>query len=75
MSSDPADPADNVAEAITAPDVSNTLKVYDLSGRLIFNVKNLKDNDEFSLNHCKKGIYVANLSSGKKSSTIKLVLN
>jgi len=54
---------------------SITLKVYDLSGRLIFKVKSLKDNDEFSLNHCKKGIYVANLSSGKKSSTIKLVLN
>ena len=54
---------------------SITLKVYDLSGRLIFKVKSLKDNDEFSLNHCKKGIYLANLSSGKKSSTIKLVLN
>lgn len=66
---------DGVFKLSTKNNVSNTLKVYDLSGRLIFNVKNLKDNDEFSLNHCKKGIYVANLSSGKKSSTIKLVLN
>lgn len=66
---------DGVFKLSTKNNVSNTLKVYDLSGRLIFNIKNLKDNDEFSLNHCKKGIYVANLSSGKKSSTIKLVLN
>ena len=66
---------DGVFKLSTKNNESNTLKVYDLSGRLIFNVKNLKDNDEFSLNHCKKGIYVANLSSGKKSSTIKLVLN
>ena len=66
---------DGVFKLSTKNNVSNTLKVYDLSGRLIFNVKDLKDNDEFSLNHCKKGIYVANLSSGKKSSTIKLVLN
>ena len=66
---------DGVFKLSTKNNVSNTLKVYDLSGRLIFKVKNLKDNDEFSLNHCKKGIYVANLSSGKKSSTIKLVLN
>lgn len=66
---------DGVFKLSTKNNVSNTLKVYDLSGRLIFNVKNLKNNDEFSLNHCKKGIYVANLSSGKKSSTIKLVLN
>ena len=54
---------------------SNTLKVYDLAGRLIFKIKNLKDKDEFSLNHCKKGIYLAKVSSGQKSSTIKLVLN
>ena len=66
---------DGVFKLSTKNNESNTLKVYDLSGRLIFNVKNLKNNDEFSLNHCKKGIYVANLSSGKKSSTIKLVLN
>lgn len=66
---------DGVFKLSTKNNVSNTLKVYDLSGRLIFKVKNLKNNDEFSLNHCKKGIYVANLSSGKKSSTIKLVLN
>lgn len=66
---------DGVFKLSTKNNESNTLKVYDLSGRLIFKVKNLKDNHEFSLNHCKKGIYVANLSSGKKSSTIKLVLN
>lgn len=54
---------------------SNTLKVYDLAGRLIFKIKNLKDKDEFSLNHCKKGIYLAKVSYGQKSSTIKLVLN
>jgi hypothetical protein len=54
---------------------SNTLKVYDLAGRLIFKIKNLKDKDEFSLNHCKKGIYLAKVSSGQKSSIIKLVLN
>jgi len=66
---------DGVFKLSTKNNESNTLKVYDLSGRLIFKVKNLKNNDEFSLNHCKKGIYVANLSSGKKSSTIKLVLN
>ena len=54
---------------------SNTLKVYDLAGRLILKIKNLKDNDEFSLNHCKKGIYLAKVSSDHKSSTIKLVLN
>ena len=66
---------DGVFKLSTKNNESNTLKVYDLSGRLIFKVKNLKKNDEFSLNHCKKGIYVANLSSGKKSSTIKLVLN
>ena len=53
---------------------SNTLKVYDLAGRLIFKIKNLKDKDEFSLNHCKKGIYLAKVSSGQKSSIIKLVL-
>lgn len=45
---------------------SNTLKVYDLAGRLIFKIKNLKDKDEFSLNHCKKGIYLAKVSSGQK---------
>ncbi|MDC0870671.1 FG-GAP-like repeat-containing protein [Flavobacteriaceae bacterium] len=56
-------------------DKSNTLKVYDLAGRLIFKIKNLKDKDQFSLNHCKKGIYLAKVSSGQKSSTIKLVLN
>ena len=66
---------DGVFKLSTKNNESITLKVYDLSGRLIFKVKSLKDNDEFSLNHCKKGIYVANLSSGKKSSTIKLVLN
>ena len=33
---------------------SNTLKVYDLAGRLILKIKNLKDKDQFSLNHCKK---------------------
>jgi hypothetical protein len=54
---------------------SHTLKVYDLSGRLIVKIKNIKDNDEFSLNHCKKGIYIANLSSSQKNSIIKLVLN
>ena len=54
---------------------SNTLKVYDLSGRLILKIKNLKDKDQFSLNHCKKGIYLAKVSSDHKSSTIKLVLN
>ena len=54
---------------------SNTLKVYDLAGRLIFKIKNLKDKDQFSLNHCKKGIYLAKVSSDHKSSTIKLVLN
>ena len=54
---------------------SNTLKVYDLAGRLILKIKNLKDKDEFSLNHCKKGIYLAKVSSDHKSSTIKLVLN
>jgi len=54
---------------------SNTLKVYDLAGRLILKIKNLKDKDEFSLNHCKKGIYLAKVSSDRKSSTIKLVLN
>ncbi len=54
---------------------SHTLKVYDLSGRLMVKIKNIKDNDEFSLNHCKKGIYIANLSSSQKNSIIKLVLN
>jgi len=54
---------------------SNTLKLYDLAGRLIFKIKNLKDKDQFSLNHCKKGIYLAKVSSDHKSSTIKLVLN
>jgi len=54
---------------------SHTLRVYDLSGRLIVIIKNIKDNDEFSLNHCKKGIYIANLSSSQKNSIIKLVLN
>ena len=54
---------------------SHTLRVYDLSGRLIVKIKNIKDNDEFSLNHCKKGIYIANLSSSQKNSIIKLVLN
>ena len=54
---------------------SHTLRVYDLSGRLMVKIKNIKDNDEFSLNHCKKGIYIANLSSGQKNSIIKLVLN
>ena len=54
---------------------SNTLKVYDLAGRLILKIKNLEDKDEFSLNHCKKGIYLAKVSSDHKSSTIKLVLN
>lgn len=54
---------------------SHTLKVYDLSGRLIVKIKNIKDNDEFSLNYCKKGIYIANLSSSQKNSIIKLVLN
>ena len=54
---------------------SNTLKVYDLAGRLILKIKNLKDKDQFSLNHCKKGIYLAKVSSDHKSSTIKLVLN
>ena len=54
---------------------SNTLKVYDLAGRLILKIKNLKDKDQFSLNHCKKGIYLAKVSSDHKSSRIKLVLN
>ena len=54
---------------------SNTLKVYDLAGRLILKIKNLKDKDQFSLNHCKKGIYLAKVSSDHKSSTVKLVLN
>lgn len=54
---------------------SNTLKVYDLAGRLILKIKNLKDKDQFSLNHCKKGIYLAKVYSDHKSRTIKLVLN
>jgi len=45
---------------------SNTLKVYDLAGRLILKIKNLKDKDQFSLNHCKKGIYLAKVSSDHK---------
>ena len=38
---------DGVFKLSTKNNESNTLKVYDLSGRLIFKVKNLKNNDEF----------------------------
>lgn len=54
---------------------SINLEVFDLSGRLITKIKNLKNNDEFSLIKFQHGIYLGRVSSGKKNSIIKLVFN
>tara|TARA_B100000787_G_scaffold169824_1_gene162416 strand:- start:20487 stop:22127 length:1641 start_codon:yes stop_codon:yes gene_type:complete len=51
------------------------LKVFDLSGRLLVKKENLKDNNEINLSHYGKGVYIAKLTSGTKTSIIKLIIH
>ena len=52
-----------------------SLKVYDFSGRLITEIRHLKNNDEVNLSQYQKGIYVARLTSKIKNSYLKLIID
>ena len=52
-----------------------SLQVFDLSGRLIIEKNDLKNNDIINLSHYSKGVYIARLSSETKNNSLKLVIN
>lgn len=54
---------------------SVSLQVFDLSGRLITEIEDVKNKDEIDLRHYYKGIYIAKISSGSNISSIKLLVN
>ncbi|MDB4495889.1 FG-GAP-like repeat-containing protein [Flavobacteriaceae bacterium] len=52
-----------------------SVQVFDISGRLMSNKNNLKDNDQINLSHYQKGIYIARLSSETNNRTLKLIID
>ncbi len=52
-----------------------SMTIFDLSGRVISNKVNLKNNDEINLSHYEKGVYLAKLTSGTKNNMIKLLID
>ncbi|MDC1167485.1 FG-GAP-like repeat-containing protein [Flavobacteriaceae bacterium] len=52
-----------------------SVQVLDISGRLMSNKNNLKDNDQINLSHYQKGIYIARLSSETNNRTLKLIID
>ena len=52
-----------------------SVQVFDISGRLMSNKNNLKDNDQINLSHYQKGIYIARLSSETNNRTLKLFID
>ena len=54
---------------------SVSLQVFDLSGRLITEIEDVKNKDEIDLRHYYKVIYIAKISSGSNISSIKLLVN
>lgn len=52
-----------------------SVQVFDISGRLMSNKNNLKDNDQINLSHYQKGIYIARLSSQTNNRTLKLFID
>tara|TARA_B110000003_G_scaffold53347_1_gene53124 strand:- start:75627 stop:77357 length:1731 start_codon:yes stop_codon:yes gene_type:complete len=54
---------------------SVSLNFFDLTGRLITEIENLKNNDEVNLSQYKKGIYIVRLSSEKNNTSFKLVID
>lgn len=52
-----------------------SVQVFDISGRLMTNKNNLKDNDQINLSHYQKGIYIARLSSETNNRTLKLIID
>lgn len=52
-----------------------SLQVFDLSGRLIIEKNDLKNNDIINLSQYSKGVYIARLSSETKNNSLKLVIN
>ena len=52
-----------------------SLQIFDLSGRLITEIEDVKNKDEIDVRHYYKGIYIAKISSGSNISSIKLLVN
>jgi len=52
-----------------------SIQVFDISGRLITEKNNLRDNDQINLSQYQRGIYIARLSSETKNKTLKLVVD
>ena len=52
-----------------------SLQVFDISGRLIIEKNDLKNNDEINLSQYASGVYIARFTSGTKNNTLKLVIN
>ena len=52
-----------------------SIQVFDISGRLITEKNDLKNNDEINLSQYAKGVYIARLSSETKNNSLKLVIN
>ena len=52
-----------------------SIQVFDISGRLITEKNNIRDNDQINLSQYQKGIYIARLSSETKNKTLKLVID
>ena len=52
-----------------------SIQVFDISGRLITEKNNLRDNDQINLSQYQRGIYIARLSSETKNKTLKLVID
>ena len=52
-----------------------SLQIFDLSGRLITEIEDLKNKDEIDVRHYYKGVYIAKISSGSNISSIKLLVN
>ena len=52
-----------------------SLHVFDISGRLIIEKNDLKNNDEINLSQYASGVYIARFSTDTKNNTLKLVIN
>ena len=52
-----------------------SIQVFDISGRLITEKNDVRDNDQINLSQYQKGIYIARLSSETKNKTLKLVID
>ena len=66
---------DGVFKLSTGQNEKISLRIYDLSGRIICKYDNLKNNDQIDLSAYSKGMYLAKLSSKKKSKTLKIAIN